>query len=192
MMKISRKKNQGFTLIELMIVVAIIGVLAAVAVPAFINYVKRAKTSEAYENLRNMFVGAASYYQMERIADRSLMAETSVHCQTASQATTTVLADPGNQKQQALVAGTAAGTALHAFNVTFGDSIYYAYGVTSTSALCGLAAGTDDEPRNAYTFLAAGDLDGDNTNSTFELHAGANAQNELFRAPGYYIVNELE
>ena len=37
----------GFTLVELMIVVVILGILAAVAIPAFTRYVKRSKTSEA-------------------------------------------------------------------------------------------------------------------------------------------------
>ena len=58
-------KKEGFTLIELMIVVAIIGILAAIAIPAFVNYVKRSKTSEAGANLKSLFTGAAAYYERE-------------------------------------------------------------------------------------------------------------------------------
>jgi type IV pilus assembly protein PilA len=60
MLKLRNRK--GFTLIELMIVVAILGILAAVAIPAFLKYIKRSKTSEATMNLRKLFDSSATYF----------------------------------------------------------------------------------------------------------------------------------
>ncbi|MBI3359120.1 MAG: prepilin-type N-terminal cleavage/methylation domain-containing protein [Nitrospirae bacterium] len=49
------KNSKGFTLIELMIVVAIVGILAAIAIPNFLGYQAKAKTSEAKVNLGGIF-----------------------------------------------------------------------------------------------------------------------------------------
>lgn len=56
-------KAKGFTLIELMIVVAIIGILAAIAIPNFIRFQARAKQSEVKGNLKSIFTAERSYYQ---------------------------------------------------------------------------------------------------------------------------------
>jgi prepilin-type N-terminal cleavage/methylation domain-containing protein len=57
----------GFTLIELMIVVAIISILAAVAIPSFIRYTRKSRTIEAVMSIRRMYDGAVAYYIGEHV-----------------------------------------------------------------------------------------------------------------------------
>ncbi len=71
-----KKNAKGFTLIELMIVVAIIGILAAVAVPGFMNYIKSSKTSEAKTNLKAIADGSLSYFEAEHCYEAGCMAPT--------------------------------------------------------------------------------------------------------------------
>jgi prepilin-type N-terminal cleavage/methylation domain-containing protein len=61
----SPRKNRGFTLVELMIVVFIVGVLAAVAIPAFTRYVRKSRSAEAAGHLNKLWAGSLTYYMSD-------------------------------------------------------------------------------------------------------------------------------
>jgi type IV pilus assembly protein PilA len=68
LLKLNKMKDQkGFTLIELMIVIAIIGILAAIAIPQFSAYRKRSYNSSANADLRNAATAQEAYYVDEDI-----------------------------------------------------------------------------------------------------------------------------
>jgi len=59
---VKRKWQRGFTLLELMLVAAILGILAAVALPAYQDYTRRARLAEAFELARPVQLAVARYY----------------------------------------------------------------------------------------------------------------------------------
>ncbi len=74
------KHNSGFTLIELMIVVAIVAILGAVALPAYNDHVKRGKIAEATANLANLRVRMEQFFQDNRTYVGGLCSPTAAEC----------------------------------------------------------------------------------------------------------------
>ena len=181
-----RNRPRGFTLIELMVVVAILGVLSALAIPAFIGYMRRARTSEAVQTIRSIYTSAAALYASER-ATRGISSVVVTAC--VAETTSLSPSMPGPDKQ--FFAG-GAGFDQLAFKQA--DYIYYGYGINSVAPPGGGIVCVSNPPPdlNVYTFYAEGDLDGDNERSTFELAVGAQGGYTLYHSRGFHIVNEIE
>jgi len=186
-MRTLHTRKGGFTLIELMIVVAIIGILAAIAIPAFIGYLARAKTSEAGANLKNMFQLAAGYYTEENWGTRAIDLTPGAAAATSACAVSAADTMVAPSAAKYTIDWQTADPGFMSIGFALRDPVYYQYLLLGGDGMCGHMAGDA-----IYSFQAQGDLDGDGATSLFEIQAGANTINELIRSPGVFRQDELE
>jgi type IV pilus assembly protein PilA len=173
----STRRVAGFTLVELMIVVAIIGVLASLATYGVSRYLKHSKTAEATRNLGAIENGSRAAFQLD--TDTGVTGKGPyVHefCATGPAVPTTV---PLASKVSTTGQWTAAAWTCLKFSIN--EPQFYAYSYQS--------AGTSTAA--TYSATAKGDLDGNTTQSSFVLNGAGTATGDARRV-SLSILNEDE
>ena len=151
------RNRKGFTLVELMIVVAIIGILAAIAIPNFLQFRLKAKTSEAKSNL-----GAIRSTEVAYFAEWDFYVGNQPYTPLLNRSN-----EPNKETWSPLTRFSILGFAPE-------GSVFYSYGLT----------GADFQDRAAgMTMEAVGDLDSDSSIATFYV---TESSNEILKTGGTF------
>jgi type IV pilus assembly protein PilA len=197
---IRSSRQRGFTLVELMIVVAIIGVLSALALYGVSKYLSTARTAEAKYNVGAISKLAAGVYERE-YAESELKAEGTFSksavnylCSSALPVPATIPSGTKYQPNNAAGVDFHTGTSIDGWQClgyTLSSPVYYQYNYVRGSGYISPAMGAPDPGAEGFEASAQGDVDADGTYSAF-ARSGAVVNKHLKLATQIFVYQEFE
>ncbi|MDD9937629.1 MAG: hypothetical protein OXT09_28720 [Myxococcales bacterium] len=179
-------RRRAFTLIETALLLCLVGVLLAVAIPTFVRTLRTSKVSEASRQLELMYRHAAAYYAMPQ------QTESGKRLRCLPEGAGPAPAQPSVEPVEVdfAHAETPGSATWRALEYQPGEPIRYRYTLIPTPAGCG-APSPQGSSETILTLRAEGDLDGDGTMSLFERSASA-GDGELSPHPLLVVQDRVE